>query len=59
MVDLSGLIVTKLDGSARGGIVVALAEKYGLPIHAVGTGEQIDDLREFDADEFGKALVGE
>jgi fused signal recognition particle receptor len=59
MVDLSGLIVTKLDGSARGGIVVALAEKYGLPIHAVGTGEQIDDLREFDPDEFGKALVGE
>ncbi len=59
MVDLTGLIVTKLDGSARGGIVVALAEKYGLPIHAVGTGEQIDDLREFDADEFGKALVGE
>ncbi|MDR3504921.1 MAG: signal recognition particle-docking protein FtsY [Acidocella sp.] len=59
MVDLTGLIVTKLDGSARGGIVVALAEKYGLPIHAVGTGEQIDDLREFDAEEFGKALVGE
>ena len=51
--------MTKLDGSARGGIVVALAEKFGLPIHAVGTGEQIDDLREFDAEEFGKALVGE
>lgn len=59
MVDLSGLIVTKLDGSARGGIVVALAEKFGLPIHAVGTGEQIDDLRPFDAREFAKALVGE
>jgi fused signal recognition particle receptor len=59
MVDLTGLIVTKLDGSARGGIVVALAEKYGLPIHAVGTGEQIDDLREFDPEEFGRALVGE
>ena len=58
MVDLSGLIVTKLDGSARGGIVVALAEKYGLPIHAVGTGEQIADLRPFDATEFAKALVG-
>ena len=59
MVDLSGLIVTKLDGSARGGIVVALAETYGLPIHAVGTGEQIEDLREFDPTEFARALVGE
>jgi len=59
MVELTGLIVTKLDGSARGGIVVALAEKYGLPIHAVGTGEQIADLRAFDPVEFGKALVGE
>jgi fused signal recognition particle receptor len=59
MVDLTGLIVTKLDGSARGGIVVALAEKFGLPIHAVGTGEQIADLREFDATEFARALVGE
>lgn len=58
MVDLSGLIVTKLDGSARGGIVLALAEKFGLPIHAVGTGEQIEDLRPFDALEFTKALVG-
>ena len=59
MVELTGLVVTKLDGSARGGIVVALAEKFSLPIHAVGTGEQIGDLREFDAVEFGKALVGE
>jgi fused signal recognition particle receptor len=59
MVDLSGLVVTKLDGSARGGIVVALAEKFSLPIHAVGTGEQIADLREFDAGEFARALVGE
>ncbi|GLR67676.1 signal recognition particle receptor FtsY [Acidocella aquatica] len=59
MVDLTGLIVTKLDGSARGGIVVALAEKFGLPIHAVGTGEQIDDLRAFDPEEFARALVGE
>ena len=59
MVDLTGLIVTKLDGSARGGIVVALAEKFGLPIHAVGTGEQIADLRDFDAGEFARALVGD
>ncbi len=58
MLDLTGLIVTKLDGSARGGIVVALAEKFALPIHAVGTGEQLEDLREFDAAEFASALVG-
>lgn len=59
MVDLTGLIVTKLDGSARGGIVVALAAKYGLPIYAVGTGEQADDLQAFDAVEFARALVGD
>ncbi len=58
MVDLTGLIVTKLDGSARGGIVVALADQFKLPVHAVGTGEQAADLRAFDAHEFAKALVG-
>ena len=58
MVDLTGLIVTKLDGSARGGIVVALAELFALPIHAVGTGEQAADLRPFDAQEFARALAG-
>jgi fused signal recognition particle receptor len=58
MVELTGLIVTKLDGSARGGIVVALADRFGLPIHAVGTGEQAADLREFDPMEFARALVG-
>jgi fused signal recognition particle receptor len=58
MVDLTGLIVTKLDGSARGGIVVALAENFGLPVHAVGTGEQAADLRPFDPAEFARALVG-
>jgi fused signal recognition particle receptor len=58
MVDLTGLIVTKLDGSARGGIVVALADRFGLPIHAVGTGEQAADLREFEPMEFARALVG-
>jgi fused signal recognition particle receptor len=58
MVDLTGLIVTKLDGSARGGIVVALAEAFGLPVHAVGTGEQAGDLRPFDPAEFARALVG-
>jgi fused signal recognition particle receptor len=58
IVAVSGLIVTKLDGSARGGIVVALAEAFGLPVHAVGVGEQADDLRPFDAEEFARSLVG-
>jgi fused signal recognition particle receptor len=58
MVALTGLIVTKLDGSARGGIVVALAEEFGLPIHAVGVGEQAADLRPFDAGDFAAGLVG-
>jgi fused signal recognition particle receptor len=58
MVAVSGLVVTKLDGSARGGIVVALAEGFGLPVHAVGVGEKASDLRPFDADEFARGLVG-
>lgn len=58
MVDVSGLVVTKLDGSARGGVVVALAETFGLPIHAVGVGEQAGDLRPFDANDFARGLVG-
>jgi fused signal recognition particle receptor len=58
MVEVTGLVVTKLDGSARGGIVVALAETYGLPIHAVGVGEQAADLKPFDATEFARGLVG-
>jgi fused signal recognition particle receptor len=58
MVDVTGLVVTKLDGSARGGIVVALAQEFGLPVHAVGVGEQAGDLRPFDAGEFARGLVG-
>ncbi len=58
MVDVTGLIVTKLDGSAKGGIVVALADAFKLPVHAVGMGEQASDLRPFDATEFARALVG-
>ena len=58
MVALTGLVVTKLDGSARGGIVVALAEEFGLPIHAVGVGEQAGDLRAFDPCEFAAGLAG-
>jgi fused signal recognition particle receptor len=58
MVDVDGLIVTKLDGSARGGIVVSLAAEFELPIHAVGVGEQAGDLRPFVAAEFARGLVG-
>ena len=58
MVDVTGLVVTKLDGSARGGIVVALAQAYGLPVHAVGVGEQAGDLRPFEAMDFARGLVG-
>jgi fused signal recognition particle receptor len=58
MVDVTGLVVTKLDGSARGGIVVALAETFGLPVHAVGVGEKASDLRPFDAGDYARGLVG-
>ena len=56
--DVSGLVMTKLDGTAKGGVLVALADRFVLPIHAVGVGEQIDDLSPFDPDEFAAALVG-
>ena len=56
--DVSGLVMTKLDGTARGGVLVALADKFGLPIHAIGVGEQIDDLAPFDPEEFAAALTG-
>jgi fused signal recognition particle receptor len=58
LVDVTGLVVTKLDGSARGGIVVALAQAFGLPVHAVGVGEKADDLRPFAAMDFARGLVG-
>ena len=56
--DVSGLVMTKLDGTAKGGVLVALADKFGLPIHAIGVGEQIEDLSPFDPDDFARALVG-
>lgn len=56
--DVSGLVMTKLDGTAKGGVLVALADRFGLPIHAIGVGEQIDDLAPFDPDEFARALTG-
>ena len=55
---VSGLIMTKLDGTARGGVLVAAAEQYGLPIHAIGVGEKIDDLRPFDPDLVGRVIAG-
>ncbi|MFL4471899.1 signal recognition particle-docking protein FtsY [Tateyamaria armeniaca] len=56
--DVSGLVMTKLDGTAKGGVLVALADKFGLPIHAIGVGEQIDDLQAFDPEDFAAALTG-
>jgi fused signal recognition particle receptor len=56
--DVTGLVMTKLDGTAKGGVLVALADRFGLPIHAIGVGEAIDDLAPFDPDEFARALTG-
>lgn len=56
--NVTGLIVTKLDGSARGGVVVSLAQEFGLPIHAIGVGETIEDLSPFAANDFARALMG-
>jgi fused signal recognition particle receptor len=58
LADVSGLVMTKLDGTAKGGVLVALADRFGLPIHAIGVGEQIDDLAPFDPQDFARALVG-
>ncbi|PVX30899.1 signal recognition particle-docking protein FtsY [Sphingomonas pokkalii] len=55
---VTGLVMTKLDGTARGGVLVAAAEKYGLPIHAIGVGEKVDDLRGFDAQEVARIIAG-
>jgi fused signal recognition particle receptor len=59
MADVTGLVMTKLDGTAKGGVLVALADRFGLPIHAIGVGEQIDDLAPFDPEDFARALVGD
>jgi len=55
---VTGLILTKLDGSAKGGVVVALADRFKMPVHAIGVGEGVDDLRPFDATEFARSLMG-
>ena len=56
--NVTGLVMTKLDGTARGGVLVAAAEKFGLPIHAIGVGESVDDLRPFDPREVARAIAG-
>jgi len=56
--DVTGLVMTKLDGTARGGILVAVAARFGLPVHAIGVGERIDDLQPFEAGAFARAIVG-
>ena len=55
---VTGLVMTKLDGTARGGILVAIAARFGLAVHAIGVGEGIDDLQPFDAEEFARAIAG-
>jgi len=58
VVPLTGLVMTKLDGTAKGGILAALAQKFALPVHYIGVGEGADDLQPFNADNFAKALTG-
>ncbi|MEJ0042693.1 MAG: hypothetical protein WDM81_10965 [Rhizomicrobium sp.] len=57
-VPLTGLVMTRLDGTAKGGILAALAQKYALPVHYIGVGEGVDDLQPFNAANFAKALTG-
>jgi fused signal recognition particle receptor len=55
---VTGLAMTKLDGTARGGILVAIAERFGLPVHFIGVGEGVDDLEPFAARDFARAIAG-
>ena len=55
---VTGMIMTKLDGTAKGGILVALADRFGLPVHAIGVGEQADDLRAFTAESYVDSVMG-
>lgn len=59
MAGVSGIVMTKLDGTARGGILVAIAAKFGLPVHAIGVGEGVDDLEAFSAEDFASAIAGQ
>jgi fused signal recognition particle receptor len=58
MIGVTGIVMTKLDGTAKGGVLASLAEKYGIPVHYIGVGEQADDLRPFEAEAFARSLVG-
>jgi fused signal recognition particle receptor len=58
MIGVTGMVVTKLDGTAKGGVLVSLAEKYGIPVHYIGVGETAEDLRPFAAEAFARGLVG-
>ncbi len=58
MIGVTGIVMTKLDGTAKGGVLVPLAEKYGIPVHYIGVGEKAEDLRPFKAEEFARSLVG-
>lgn len=58
MVDVNGLVVTKLDGSAKGGVLVGLADQFGLPVYAVGIGEAAEDMQPFHPAEYARALMG-
>jgi fused signal recognition particle receptor len=57
-INITGLIITKLDGTAKAGIVVSLVQKFNIPVYAIGVGEHLDDLNEFDPDDFAKGLLG-
>jgi fused signal recognition particle receptor len=57
-VDVTGIVLTKLDGSAKGGIAIAIAHELGLPVKLIGIGEGLDDLRPFDSEDFARALIG-
>jgi fused signal recognition particle receptor len=56
-IDVTGMVLTKLDGTAKGGIALAIAQELGIPVKLIGVGEQLEDLRPFDADEFARALI--
>ena len=58
LVGVTGIVMTKLDGTAKGGVLVSLAEKYGIPVHYIGVGERSEDLRPFKAEDFARSLVG-
>lgn len=58
MVNITGLIVTKLDGSAKGGVLIGLADRFGVPVHAIGVGESVEDMQAFSAEGYAKSLTG-